>query len=367
METPEFFHGGYYEGEFSPDKRVLEKNGDNFIVEELLDLPNDDGLVAVTDGGALEATGDSSTVTALENSCNSSFSGEMTCHHLLDGQFSKENGIEKCCLLQYDDLAELEWLSNIVEEPFSSEDMEKMQLISGIKARSDETSETQMVQPDNTQANAVPMFRPDVSIPAKARSKRSRVAPGNWTSRILAVSGPTTNMTSTTTTTTTTTTAIMPTPTISSSSESDIALNHPRKRMKATMKKKESSASGGAGAAAALSNNSEGRRCLHCDTDKTPQWRTGPMGPKTLCNACGVRYKSGRLVPEYRPASSPTFVLAKHSNSHRKVLEIRRQKELLRAQHQQPQFLHQNMMFDVSNANDYLIHQHVGPDYRQLI
>nr|GMD44213.1 GATA transcription factor 12-like [Ipomoea batatas] len=332
METPEFFHGGYYEGEFSPDKRVLEKNGDNFIVEELLDLPNDDGLVAVTDGGALEATGDSSTVTALENSCNSSFSGEMTCHHLLDGQFSSdfsvpENGIEKCCLLQYDDLAELEWLSNIVEEPFSSEDMEKMQLISGIKARS-----------DNTRANAVPMFRPDVSIPAKARSKRSRVAPGNWTSRILAVSGP----------------------------KSDIALNHPRKRMKATMKKKESSASGGA-AAAALSNNSEGRRCLHCDTDKTPQWRTGPMGPKTLCNACGVRYKSGRLVPEYRPASSPTFVLAKHSNSHRKVLEIRRQKELLRAQHQQPQFLHQNMMFDVSNANDYLIHQHVGPDYRQLI
>ncbi|XP_031101667.1 GATA transcription factor 12-like [Ipomoea triloba] len=359
METPEFFHGGYYEGEFSPDKRVLEKNGDNFIVEELLDLPNDDGLVAVTDGGALEATGDSSTVTALENSCNSSFSGEMTCHHLLDGQFSSDFSVP------YDDLAELEWLSNIVEEPFSSEDMEKMQLISGIKARNDEASEAQIVQPDNTRVNAVPMFRPDVSIPAKARSKRSRVAPGNWTSRILAVSGPTTNTTSTTTITTAT--AIMPTPTISSSSESDIALNHPRKRMKATMKKKESSASGGAGAAAALSNNSEGRRCLHCDTDKTPQWRTGPMGPKTLCNACGVRYKSGRLVPEYRPASSPTFVLAKHSNSHRKVLEIRRQKELLRAQHQQPQFLHQNMMFDVSNANDYLIHQHVGPDYRQLI
>ncbi|GKD78374.1 GATA transcription factor 9 [Tanacetum coccineum] len=60
----------------------------------------------------------------------------------------------------------------------------------------------------------------------------------------------------------------------------------------------------------------------------TPQWRTGPMGPKTLCNACGVRYKSGRLVPEYRPANSPTYVPAKHSNSHRKVMEIRRQKEL---------------------------------------
>lgn len=47
------------------------------------------------------------------------------------------------------------------------------------------------------------------------------------------------------------------------------------------------------------------------------------MGPKTLCNACGVRYKSGRLFPEYRPAASPTFVPSLHSNSHKKVLEMR--------------------------------------------
>ncbi|XP_047977799.1 GATA transcription factor 4-like [Salvia hispanica] len=77
------------------------------------------------------------------------------------------------------------------------------------------------------------------------------------------------------------------------------------------------------------------RRCTHCASEKTPQWRTGPMGPKTLCNACGVRYKSGRLVPEYRPAASPTFVLTQHSNSHRKVLELRRQKDLLLQQQQQ--------------------------------
>ncbi|KAK4421677.1 GATA transcription factor 1 [Sesamum alatum] len=71
-----------------------------------------------------------------------------------------------------------------------------------------------------------------------------------------------------------------------------------------------------------------GRRCLHCQADKTPQWRAGPMGPKTLCNACGVRYKSGRLLPEYRPASSPTFSSMLHSNSHRKVVEMRKQKQL---------------------------------------
>ena len=72
----------------------------------------------------------------------------------------------------------------------------------------------------------------------------------------------------------------------------------------------------------------ERKKCLHCSTEKTPQWRTGPDGPKTLCNACGVRFKSGRLVPEYRPAASPTFVPSQHSNSHRKVLQLRRQKEV---------------------------------------
>lgn len=65
------------------------------------------------------------------------------------------------------------------------------------------------------------------------------------------------------------------------------------------------------------------KRCTHCQVEKTPQWREGPMGPKTLCNACGVRYRSGRLVPEYRPAASPTFVPSLHSNKHKKVIEMR--------------------------------------------
>ncbi|XP_060189873.1 GATA transcription factor 5-like isoform X2 [Lycium barbarum] len=69
------------------------------------------------------------------------------------------------------------------------------------------------------------------------------------------------------------------------------------------------------------------RRCTHCGVQKTPQWRAGPMGTKTLCNACGVRFKSGRLLPEYRPACSPTFSNDLHSNNHRKVLEMRQKKE----------------------------------------
>ncbi|KAJ8447169.1 hypothetical protein Cgig2_022898 [Carnegiea gigantea] len=65
------------------------------------------------------------------------------------------------------------------------------------------------------------------------------------------------------------------------------------------------------------------RRCTHCQIEKTPQWREGPMGKKTLCNACGLRHKSGRLLPEYRPAASPTFDDAKHSNFHKKVEKMR--------------------------------------------
>lgn len=69
--------------------------------------------------------------------------------------------------------------------------------------------------------------------------------------------------------------------------------------------------------------NNENKKCSHCEITQTPQWREGPMGPKTLCNACGVRYRSGRLFPEYRPAASPTFIPSLHSNSHRKVIEMR--------------------------------------------
>ncbi|CAL4933741.1 unnamed protein product [Urochloa decumbens] len=69
-----------------------------------------------------------------------------------------------------------------------------------------------------------------------------------------------------------------------------------------------------------------GKRCRHCGTEKSPQWRAGPEGGGTLCNACGLRFRSGRLVPEYRPVSSPTFSPRLHSNCHRRVVEMRRQR-----------------------------------------
>ncbi|ONK78006.1 uncharacterized protein A4U43_C02F13220 [Asparagus officinalis] len=39
------------------------------------------------------------------------------------------------------------------------------------------------------------------------------------------------------------------------------------------------------------------KRCTKCLSSKTPLWRPGPLGPKTLCNACGLRFNSGRLLP----------------------------------------------------------------------
>jgi hypothetical protein len=67
--------------------------------------------------------------------------------------------------------------------------------------------------------------------------------------------------------------------------------------------------------------------CLHCGTTWTLQWRTGPAGESTLCNACGVRYRQGRLVPEYRPRASPTFNQSEHAYKHHEVLKIRKKQD----------------------------------------
>lgn len=39
-----------------------------------------------------------------------------------------------------------------------------------------------------------------------------------------------------------------------------------------------------------MAANPNGHCCTQCGTQSTPVWRAGPHGPKTLCNACGVRY-----------------------------------------------------------------------------
>ncbi|ORX93533.1 glucocorticoid receptor-like (DNA-binding domain) [Basidiobolus meristosporus CBS 931.73] len=36
--------------------------------------------------------------------------------------------------------------------------------------------------------------------------------------------------------------------------------------------------------------SSQPRRCHACNTTETPEWRRGPDGARTLCNACGLHY-----------------------------------------------------------------------------
>ncbi|GLC33194.1 hypothetical protein PLESTB_000360600 [Pleodorina starrii] len=60
-----------------------------------------------------------------------------------------------------------------------------------------------------------------------------------------------------------------------------------------------------------LANRKGMRCCVECGATSTPQWREGPKGPKTLCNACGVRRQ--RLLRKQQAAtvgSIPTAPVA---------------------------------------------------------
>ncbi|XVF74523.1 hypothetical protein PTKIN_Ptkin13bG0117200 [Pterospermum kingtungense] len=323
MEAGDFYVGGYYgaaaSGDFSPEKRmsVEQKLAENFTVDDLLDFSNEDAII--NDGFFDNVAGnsiDSSTVT-----CNSSVSGGDNHFSSVNFPHSSQFSSELC--VPYDDVAELEWLSNFVEDSFSADQNLQLQTNLQISATSKSPtpeSSSSSTRPDSFPRSPTnPIFQHDTPLPGKARSKRSRAAPCDWSTRLLHLNP------------------------------------------KSSGQKKRENPN--------VNSESSGRKCLHCAAEKTPQWRTGPLGPKTLCNACGVRYKSGRLVPEYRPAASPTFVSTKHSNSHRKVLELRRQMEMQRAQHHQ-QFLSQTSIFGISNGgggDDFLIHHHGGPDFRHMI
>ncbi|KAG2671341.1 hypothetical protein I3760_14G130700 [Carya illinoinensis] len=42
-----------------------------------------------------------------------------------------------------------------------------------------------------------------------------------------------------------------------------------------------------------INYNDPNKRCTNynCGTNNTPMWRKGPLGPKSLCNACGIKYR----------------------------------------------------------------------------
>ncbi|KAH0735769.1 hypothetical protein KY285_011476 [Solanum tuberosum] len=48
------------------------------------------------------------------------------------------------------------------------------------------------------------------------------------------------------------------------------------------------------------------RVCSDCNTTKTPLWRSGPKGPKSLCNACGIRQRKARRAAAAAAAATTT-------------------------------------------------------------
>jgi len=239
--------------------------------------------------------------------------------------------------LQYEDIVQLEWLSNFVEDSFCGGNL-TMKKVDEPSCTTKEdsvhnqfhTSSPVSVLESSSSCSggktvAAPPRSPEVYIPVpcgRARSKRPRPATFNPRPAMNLISPASSfvgeNMQ----------------PNVISSKASSDSENFAESQLVAKMPKQ---ASGEAKKkkkvkvtvpAAPADSNQNGlqqpvRKCMHCEITKTPQWRAGPMGPKTLCNACGVRFKSGRLYPEYRPAASPTFCPSLHSNSHKKVLEMR--------------------------------------------
>ncbi|KAF5946688.1 hypothetical protein HYC85_016916 [Camellia sinensis] len=49
------------------------------------------------------------------------------------------------------------------------------------------------------------------------------------------------------------------------------------------------------------------RVCADCNTTKTPLWRSGPRGPKSLCNACGIRQRKARRAMAAAAANGATL------------------------------------------------------------
>ncbi|XP_059437623.1 GATA transcription factor 5 [Corylus avellana] len=275
---------------------------DDFFVDELLDLSNEDGFVKEEPAEEEEeeeeekGLGSVSAQQDHENSnTDTSIKKSLT--------FSAKDEFGSGLSVPADDVADLEWLSHFVEDSFSEFSAPYPTGISTEKPKSTESPEPEP-EPER------PYFK--TPVPAKARSKRTRTG-----GRVWSFGSPSLTESSSSSTTST-----------SSSSPStawlicaNTAQNLDPVKPPAKKQKKKPAAEAGS------TPSQPPRRCSHCGVQKTPQWRTGPLGAKTLCNACGVRFKSGRLLPEYRPACSPTFSSEVHSNHHRKVLEMRRKKE----------------------------------------
>ncbi|XP_072965216.1 protein CYTOKININ-RESPONSIVE GATA TRANSCRIPTION FACTOR 1-like isoform X1 [Typha angustifolia] len=66
------------------------------------------------------------------------------------------------------------------------------------------------------------------------------------------------------------------------------------------------------------------RVCSDCNTTKTPLWRSGPRGPKSLCNACGIRQRKARRALAAAAAAAAANGGLIRSDTHSKVKKEKR-------------------------------------------
>lgn len=295
---------------------VNNVGSDDFSVDDLLDFSDKDFSESRSSFDSEEDEGRKSNFSLASsqhrNFNSQTFSGTEDFGSLSTGQFP----------LPVDDMENLEWLSQFVDDSSS-----ELSLFCPNPSFQPATGSFSENRHESVIIQAVQNIKAPFPVPVqrKPRSKRSRLSGKVWSYASPALTSESSS----------------PSSSYGSSSLPGITSANPVydgdvEKPPAKKVKRKSSAETGSGGTQTL------RRCSHCQVQKTPQWRTGPMGPKTLCNACGVRYKSGRLFPEYRPACSPTFSLEVHSNSHRKVLEMRRKKEVVDAGSSTPALLVEN-------------------------
>lgn len=256
--------------------------GEDFSVDELLNLQNvefEEGFVEEEEDDEEEEEEKDSLSLDGENS-NVSVAGDS------------ESPLGSALAVPDDDIAELEWVSHFVDDSVSD--------FSLLHPLGKQRTEENWYEPEPRPIGKTPLCFP--SVPVRPRTKRARP-----TTRPAALSQ------------------------LSESSSSSMSnlISVLSKAIREPARKKQKIKPAAVQPGSGSTGSQFQRRCSHCQVQKTPQWRAGPLGAKTLCNACGVRFKSGRLFPEYRPACSPTFCSDVHSNSHRKVLEMRKKKEIV--------------------------------------
>jgi len=54
--------------------------------------------------------------------------------------------------------------------------------------------------------------------------------------------------------------------------------------------------------------------CTDCGTLDSPEWRKGPSGPKTLCNACGLRWAKKEKKKQGPGSQTPNASLSKENS-----------------------------------------------------